>query len=98
MVLIFTLLTIMALNWKNKYMPYKDAEKEIRLLAQKYKDASTVPDGGKVTLQELIDAGLISELKVKDEVCEGYVKIEKTGGVYKHIGFVKCENYTTKGY
>ena len=98
LVLIVGGLTTLGIIWKNNNKPYKDAEEKIKLLAQSYKDATTIPEGGKVTLAELKEAKLIEELKVNEEVCDGYVKIEKTNTVYKYTGFIKCENYKTTGY
>jgi len=96
--ILFITLTTFGLLWKNKNMVYKDTEKELESLVKSYKDAATIPGGGIVSVDELIDMQIIESLKANDEVCDGYVNIANKNGIYKYTAYIKCENYTTKGY
>ena len=98
LLLIFGMLTAFGILWKKKNMEYVDAEKKISDLVKSYKDASTVATGETIPLKELQDLDLIDELKVNDETCDGYVRIENKKGVYEYKGYISCANYSTKGY
>ena len=37
------------------------------------------------------------ELKVKNDVCDGYVLVTKED-VYHYKAYIKCKNYETDGY
>ena len=101
MVLIFGLLTFFGLKWKKKYQPYFDLEEQIVQKTQQYfEQYHSYPEGSgqvKVTLDELKSYNVIQELSTNDEQCNGYV-IVKNEGVMKYNGYIKCTNYTTKGY
>ena len=50
-----------------------------------------------ITSDDLINAGYLKELKVKKDVCTGYVIITKKD-IYEYSAYLKCKNYTTDGY
>ena len=82
-------------------MPYFDLEKTLISKTKSYYESEhSYPAKGqsvKVTFDELKNANLIEELKVNDDTCEGYVKVENNG-VIEYKAYIKCNNYTTKDY
>jgi uncharacterized protein YpmB len=101
-VLIFTLLTIFGLTYKNKTKPYKNLENALVEAEKKYVDANFLyPQDGselKTSANELIENNYLESLKKDDKECTGYVTVMQNGTVYEYKGFIKCDNYTTKGY
>ncbi len=100
--IIIILLTIFGFVYKDKSKVYKDLEEKIVEAVKKYADAKFLyPKSGenvKTTADVLIEEGFMEELKVGDEVCEGYVILSFKNSVYDYKGYVKCKNYVTKGY
>ena len=101
MILIFGLLTFVALNWKKSDREYKKLEE---LLVSKvtsyYESKYSYPTGMEVvtiSLSELKENNILDELKYNDDVCDGYVKVS-FDGVINYKGYIKCNNYVTKGY
>lgn len=101
MLLIFTLLTFIALNWKKNNNGYKDLE---NLLVDKvisyYESKYSYPTGMEVvtiSLAELKENNVINELNYNGDVCDGYVNVS-FDGVINYRGYIKCNNYMTKGY
>ena len=101
MVLIFSLLTFFGLKWKNKYKGYFDLEDKLVKNTQKYYESNhEYPKKGseeKIFLKELRDNEVIDELIYNDDKCDGYV-IVKNNNVIEYKAYIKCNNYTTKGY
>lgn len=101
LLIIFGALTFFALKWKAKTDPYFDLEKTLISKTKSYYESEhSYPAKGqsvKVTFDELKNANLIEELKVNDDNCEGYVKVENNG-VIEYKAYIKCNNYTTKDY
>lgn len=103
---IFAALTLFSLNWKNNTSKYKDLEKMIKLKTEGYFESAhsypAVNSSIKITLQELKDANVITEFKVEDDACDGYVIVEATEvnkfEIINYKPYIKCQNYTTKGY
>lgn len=101
-VLVFALLTAFGFMYKNKSTIYKDLENRLVDAEKKYVDAKFLyPNNGeplKITAKEMMDAGFLESMKLESETCEGYAVIQKNGTVFEYKGYVKCKNYTTKGY
>ncbi len=93
-------LTIMGFVYKNKVVPYKELEQKLKDIAIQYveKKVGYSDSDMKVTGEELVEEGLIEELKVNDSSCEGYVMLKKVQEHYEQNSFIKCEKYKTKGY
>ncbi len=93
-------LTIIGVYWKKNTGVYKQLENKLSKEATKYRDSATIGDNEKVrvTLEELKEANLIDEFKANNKDCSGYVEIYKDGMTFKYEPFIKCEEYTTKGY
>lgn len=102
LVLIFGMLTTFGILYTKKVKPYKDMERKLVDQTKKYVEIEfSYPQNGeeiKVTLEQLQGKTLIDELKHDDKVCKGYATIKKNGIAYEYKGYVKCNDYTTKGY
>lgn len=98
---IFVLLTLFGFLYKNKTNEYKKLEEILVEASKKYVEKKfSYPEDNqsiKISLEDLKKDSLITEFKVKDDECDGYVTITKKM-VFEYIGYVKCSNYTTKDY
>lgn len=101
LILVFCLLTIVALLWKNTTKEYQKIE---NLLVEKtndyFQENNSYPQGIEVltiTLDDLKKSGILDEIKYKNDVCDGYIEVSNADGiVYKP--YIKCHNYKTKGF
>lgn len=102
LVLIVTLLTTFGFVYKSKTSVYKDLEEKIVEAEKKYVDASFLypndNDVLKTDVKDLVRDKYLNELKIDDKECSGYAEVLKNGTVYEYKGYVKCDNYETKGY
>lgn len=100
-VIVVGLLTYLGFNLKSKFKDYEKLEEKLLDSAKKYVDTNFLYPEGKQTLKvtstELIEKDFLDELRFKNDVCTGYVKVYNDN-VYKYDVFIKCNNYTTKGY
>ncbi|MDE5538997.1 MAG: hypothetical protein K2J20_00750 [Bacilli bacterium] len=101
-VAIVALLTVLGFSLKKTEKIYSVLEKELVEKAEKYVDVKALypKDDGfttKVTLKELKENEYIEELKIDDDVCDGYVIVSKDM-VFKYKAYIKCNKYTTNGY
>lgn len=98
---IFVTLTFFALKWKSQNEPYFNLEKLIVSKTKSYYEMNhTYPNKGEyviITFDELKANEILDELKVNDENCDGYVKVENKN-VIEYTGYIKCSNYTSKDY
>lgn len=101
LLLIFTTLTFFALKWKMKTKPYFDLEDLIVSKVKSYYEQDHMypnkDDYVIINYSEIKDKTDIEELKVGDDTCDGYIKVENDG-VIKYKGYIKCEHYTSKDY
>lgn len=101
-VIIVALLTLLGFMYKDKTKVYKDLEKKLVEAEKKYVDAKFLyPQSGetlKTSHEELINERYLDNLKLEDKECSGYVEVYLDGTVYNYKGYVKCDNYETKGY
>src|SRR5574344_2017336 len=97
----FGLLTYFGLKWKAKYDGYFDLEKKLVSVTKNYYESEhtypTANNSVKITYEELKSNNLIDELTYNDDKCDGYVLV-KNNGVIEYNAYIKCNNYTTKGY
>lgn len=102
LVLLVVLLTIFGFAYKGKASDYKKLEENLVERAKKYVEAKFLyPDekgSVKITLNEMMQDGFAEALKKDDDNCDGYALLSYDGFVYQYKGFIKCTNYTTKGY
>lgn len=84
---------------KNKV--YKEQEKELVEITKMYVESSTwYPKKGeslKVDINELIENGLISDVVVNDDSCNGYINVINNG-IIEYKAYLNCKNYKTHGY
>ena len=97
------LLTTMGFMLKGKNEKYELVEKRLKEATSSYVDHNFLyPEGDeklKILTKDLVSSGFLKqdELKVDKDVCVGYVPLYKDM-VYEYDVFIKCNNYTTKGY
>lgn len=103
--ILFTLviaLTIFGITYKNKSLKYKDLEKDFQKSVEQYVDKNFLyPEDNKtlkVTLEEIQAENILSELKVDEDNCTGYVKIYKKNGIFHYEPYIKCQKYKTRNY
>ena len=101
LIAIFSMLTILGLKWKAKTSGYFDIENRLVSVTKTYfEQGHAYPTGSGVvtiTSDELKNNNLIEDLTVNDDTCTGYVTV-KNNGVIAYTAYIKCNNYTTKGY
>lgn len=99
---IFVLLTVFGFVYKNKTNVYKELEQKLVEAEKKYVDAKFLyPQDGKTlktTSEELIDEKYLDYLAIDNNECTGYVEVKRKNTIYEYIGYIKCDNYKTKGY
>lgn len=100
-IVVIGLLTTLGFMLRNKNSDYEVIENKLLDGAKKYVDYKFLyPEGKevlKVNSSDIINTEFLDELKVQDDTCTGYVNVYKDG-VYKYKVYIKCKNYTTKGY
>ena len=89
-------------NVINKNNDYKTLEDNMETLVSKYlgQYIEEYPKNGekKLKITDVINQGYEINMKVNDDVCDGYVMVKKVSIAYEYDGYIKCGNYTTKGY
>ncbi len=100
-IVVIGLLTTLGFMIKRQNKDYVALENKLLDSAKRYVDTNFLyPEGKnvlKVTSSELIKTKFLDELKVNNDTCTGYVNVHNET-VYKYEAFIKCSNYTTKGY
>jgi uncharacterized protein YxeA len=94
-------LTFIGFKLTDKYKPYTKLESDLKESAESYVGMYTnllSSNNIKITNQEMIDKKFSKELKTKNDKCDGYVVITKSMEMYDYKPYIKCKNYTTKGY
>ena len=98
---IFVTLTFFALKWKSKNEPYFNQEKILVSKTKSYYEINhSYPNKGDyviITFEELKNNQMLDELKVNEDTCDGYVKVENNN-VIEYTAYIKCNNYTSKDY
>ena len=94
-------LTIIGFKIKERDEPYTKLESSLKEAAESYVGMYTnllSSNNIKITNQEMIDKKFSKVLKTKNDKCDGYVVITKSMSIYDYKPYIKCKNYTTKGY
>lgn len=101
MIAILVLLFCFGLVLEKKNKPYKEKEKELITISKIYTESQVwLPKNNetvRITIDELIENGLIKPIKVKDDKCNGYILVKKKQ-VLEYKTFLKCTKYKTIGY
>lgn len=81
---------------------YKDLEKNMENVVSQYlgQYIEEYPKGGekKINITDVINKGYAIDMKVNNEVCDGYVIVKKVTFAYEYDAYIKCNNYVSKGY
>ena len=102
-IVLIGLLTTMGFMLKDKNEKYEVVEKRLKEAASSYADHNFLyPEDGeklKILTKDLVSSGFLKqdELKVDKDVCTGYIILHKDVFCEYDV-FIKCNNYTTKGY
>lgn len=102
-IILIGLLTTMGFMLKSKNEKYEKVEKRLKEATSSYVDHNFLyPENDeklKIFSKDLLDNGFLKyeELKVDKDVCTGYVVLKKDM-VYEYEAYIKCNNYTSKGY
>ncbi len=98
--LLVSFLTVIGFVYKNKIKKYEALEEKLESVAKSYVDQNFLYPSSSivVTYEELKSSGMIDELKVDDEECDGYEVVSHVNNTFKYKAYVKCDNYKTKNY
>ena len=99
-------LTITGFTIANKKVPYKGLENDIVEGMEVYYGQDTnlkkLPTKknkmAKITIGELESSGININNIIDGDTCEGYGIVKKETVAYTYKAYIKCDNYTTKGY
>ena len=101
-VLLLFIITYFGFNIINKNKEYKILEDNMEQTVAKYlgQHIEEYPKSGekKINITDVISAGYEIKMSVNDDSCEGYVVVKKVSFAYEYDGYIKCNNYVTKGY
>ena len=101
LVLIFILFTMYSFKLDKKIKKYHELEEYFATSVSEYSDAKKdYPQTIEVinfSLSDAIEKGIVTELKIDDDICDGYVKIANDE-IVTYTPYISCKNYTTKGY
>ncbi len=102
LVLLF-FITFLGINISKKNSDYKNLENDIKIKVEKYLGANLneYPERGsnRILLSKIIDSGIDINLYANEnDLCNGYVLVSKQVVGYETSIYIKCKNYTTKGY
>ncbi len=81
---------------------YKTLENNMEDVVSKYlgQYIGEYPENGekKIFITDVIKKGYEIDMNANGEKCAGYVVVKKVSFAYEYDGYIKCDNYTTKGY
>ena len=83
-------------DWKD----YKILEKKMTDIAKAYygEKPGLLKNNETISLQDLSNYDNTLTNKVNEEECNGYVKTTSNMGIFEYKAYIKCNEYTTKGY
>ena len=101
LVFIFVLFTMYSFKLDKKIKEYHYLEEYFANAVAEYnntrKDYPQTIEVINFSLSEAIEKGIVSELKIDNDICDGYVKIANDE-IVTYTPYISCKNYTTKGY
>ena len=84
-----------SLQYQNK--DYKEKESELKEIAQMYvsldKVKLTEGKSADIQIEQMKKDGYITEVKVHDNECTGYITVKKKYNEYQYIPHIKCGKY-----
>lgn len=101
MIVIVVLLFFFGVLISRNNKPYKEKENELVEVTKMYVESSTwYPKRGEhitITVDELIEKKVISEVVVEEDKCDGYINVTNNG-IIEYKTYLNCKNYKTHGY
>ncbi len=101
LVSIFVLFTMYSFKLDKKIKEYRSLEEYFANAVAEYnnknKDYPKTIEVINFSLSEAIEKGVVSQLKIDNDICDGYVKIANEE-IVTYTPYISCKNYTTKGY
>ena len=101
-VLLLSVVTFIGFKVVNKNKIYKNLENDMEVVVSKYlgQYIEEYPKNGSKTVKiaDVIDKGYELNMNINDDMCDGYVVVKKVSIAYEYDGYIKCNNYVTKGY
>lgn len=101
LVAIFCSFTAFSINVSKKLNEYHSLENYFADKVSEYNSENNIyPETIEVLsvdLDEAIEKGIVSELRVDNDICYGYVNIFNDS-VVTYTPYIKCKNYITEGY
>ena len=93
------MLTAASKKYLKKIEPYERLENVLENTTQKYVEDKLELEKGTTVIksEELMDEEYLTELKVNEDNCIGYVVVEYNSDK-EYKGYIKCNNYKTKNY
>lgn len=93
-------LTTIGFVVKKQNKEYKNLEEKIKFEAQSYYGAKPIElkEGSHISIESLKKEGYEINNIVNGDTCSGYVIITSKMSLLNYNPYIKCENYTTKGY
>ena len=93
-------LTVIGLKIKNDNKEYKTLEEKMTDVAKAYygEKPGLLKNNETISIQDLSDYDNTLTNKVNEEECNGYVKTTSNMGIFEYKAYIKCNEYTTKGY
>ena len=83
-----------------RYEKYFDLEKQIVNIVKKQDNTYKNNLSNKLIASAIVVSDDItsSDLKVNNDSCINYVKVDKVFFIYSYKAYIKCNDYKTKGY
>jgi hypothetical protein len=94
-------LTFIGFYQASRYGAYRDLERRLENAARSYlgQFPDRHPNTSKViTSNYLMNEDFLDNLKIEDNQCTGYVIVTRRGRFYNYGAYIKCDNYTTRGF
>jgi len=96
--------TLTFIGWykANTYGVYHELEKNLQSAAESYfgNFPERLPNAGSrsITSEALINGNFLESLETEDDLCIGYVIVTRNTIFYNYRAYIRCGNYTTRGF
>ena len=101
LILIFVVFTAYSFKLDKKIDEYRSLENNFASKVVEYNDANKIYPSSieviTVTASDAIEKGIIDNLQISNDICDGYVSISNDD-IVVYTPYISCKNYTTKGY
>ncbi len=101
LILIFIVFTAYSFKLDKKIDEYRTLENNFASKVAEYNDANKIYPSSievmTVTASDAVEKGIIADLQISNDVCDGYVSISNDD-IVVYTPYISCKHYTTKGY